>query len=42
MNGAVTARAAAPRQTYRGGYLIGFLLLGVAALLAAGEYHGRP
>ncbi|HSJ55900.1 MAG TPA: histidine kinase [Anaerolineae bacterium] len=42
MNGAVTARVVAPRRTYRGGYLIGFLLLAVAALLAAAEYQGRP
>jgi signal transduction histidine kinase len=31
-----------PTRTYRGGYLIGFLLLGVAALRAVISYQGQP
>ena len=36
------ARSAPPARTYRGGYLIGFLLLGVAALRAAIHFEGEP
>lgn len=42
MNAAVTTRVASRARTYRGGYLIGLLLFGVAVLRAAIFYQGRP
>jgi signal transduction histidine kinase len=42
MNGALPAHPARQAPPYRGSYLVGFLLLGVAALRAIIAYQGRP